>query len=322
MKIKASKLKLYSKLGSRASFGMATLELSKEYENLMVLTADVSTSAGLDRYRKTYPDKFLDTGIAEQNMIGIATGLATEGYDVITATFAPFQTMRCCEQIRVNLGYMDQKVIMVGLASGIVLGSLGFTHCSFEDIGVLRSIPNITIISPADCGETVKATAAALKYNQSVYIRLTGGSNASMVYKEDYEYEIGKAITLSKGNDVTIIASGTMVYQSMEAKKILELRGLSVGVINMHTIKPIDSSAIIEASINSKLIVTVEEHNIIGGLGSAVAEVLITLDTKVKQVMIGINDRYTKAAEYNDLLEEYGLTDKQIAITIQNNIKE
>ena len=143
-------IKMWSTIGSRATFGIAALELAKEVENLMVLTCDVSTSAGLDRYRKTFPEKYLDLGIAEQNMIGVASGLSSEGFNVVTTTFAPFQTIRCCEQIKVNIGYMKQKVCMVGIGSGLALGTLGYTHCCIEDIGVLRSIPEISIISPAD----------------------------------------------------------------------------------------------------------------------------------------------------------------------------
>ena len=185
-------VKLYSSIGSRATFGLVALDLVKENDKLMILTSDVSTSAGLDRFRKTYSDNYLDVGIAEQNLIGVAAGMASEGYDVITTTFSPFQTLRCCEQIKVNLGYMEEKIIMIGLASGLVLGNLGFTHCSIEDIGVLRSIPNLTIISPADCGETAKSIYAAIKHKNSVYIRLTGGSNNRSVFLKDYEFKIGK----------------------------------------------------------------------------------------------------------------------------------
>jgi transketolase len=310
--MKPAQIKMYAKMGSRASFGMAAFELAKEMDNLMVLTADVSTSAGLDRYRKKYPDKFLDVGIAEQNMMGIATGLASEGYEVITTTFAPFQTMRCCEQIRVNLGYMNQKVIMVGLASGVVLGDLGFTHCNFEDIGILRSIPNITIISPADCFETIKATKEAIKHHQSIYIRLTGGANASIVYDKDYTFEIGKAVKLKDGDKISIIANGTMVAKALEVANILG----DTQVINMHTIKPIDEEAIVQAS-KTGYIVTIEEHNIIGGLGSAVAEVISKYNLKVKHLILGIPDSYTKAASYSDLLDEYGLTTNKILDSIK-----
>ena len=176
MILNSKNIKLYSSIGSRATFGMIALELIKERKNLMVLTSDVSTSAGLDRFRKNHSKNYLEVGIAEQNLIGLAAGMASEGFDVITTTFSPFQTLRCCEQIKVNLGYMKEKVIMVGLASGLILGNLGYTHCSIEDIGVLRSIPNLTILSPADCGETAKCIYAAIEHKNSVYIRLTGGS--------------------------------------------------------------------------------------------------------------------------------------------------
>jgi transketolase len=309
--IKPAQIRMYAKMGSRASFGLACVDLAKEIDNLMVLTADVSTSAGLERYRKSFSDKFLDVGISEQNMIGIATGLSSEGYEVITTTFAPFQTMRCCEQIRVNLGYMNQKVIMVGLASGVVLGELGFTHCAFEDIGVLRSIPNITIISPADPFETIKATKAAIAHNNSVYIRLTGGANAGMVYDKDYDFEIGKAIKLKDGNNLSILASGTMVKKALDVATKLD-----ANVYNFHTIKPIDEKAIIEAS-KTKYIVTIEEHNVIGGLGSSVAEVISKHKLNVKHLSLGIADSYTKASSYEDLLDEYGLNVDKIIQSIK-----
>ena len=180
--------KKWARVGQRATFGLVALELAKNDNSLIALTADVSTSAGLERLKKTLPEQFLDVGIAEQNMMGIAAGLASEGYHVITATFAPFQTMRCLEQIRVNMGYMQTKVCMVGLASGIALSTLGNTHCCLEDIAVLRGIPNIAIISPADCGEVAKAVEAAMKYPESVYIRLMGTANMPIIYKEDYDF--------------------------------------------------------------------------------------------------------------------------------------
>ena len=265
-------IKIWSTIGSRATFGIAALELAKKIDNMMVLTCDVSTSAGLDRYRKTFPNKYLDLGIAEQNMIGVAAGLASEGYNVVTTTFAPFQTIRCCEQIKVNVGYMKQKICMVGIASGLALGTLGYTHCCIEDVGILRSIPGITIISPADSFETVKALEASLKQKNSVYIRLTGASNNPMVYDKDYNFEIGKSIKLSEGKDITIFSTGSMVYNSLQAAKKLKEKNISSTVINMHTIKPLDTKAVEEACSSSKMIVSVEEHNVIGGLGSAISE--------------------------------------------------
>ena len=233
-------LKLWPNLGMRASFGLMALELAKLDKKLIILTGDVSTSAGLDRFRKTYKDNYIELGIAEQNMIGVAAGLASENYNVITTTFAPFQTMRCCEQIKVNLGYMKEKVTMVGLASGLVLGNLGYTHCCIEDVGALRSIPNLTIISPSDSLETVKAIEASIKHDESCYIRLTGGSNNPIVNKVDYDFEIGKGRILKEGTEVLLVATGASVSQAIISADELEKNNLSVCVINMATIKPLD----------------------------------------------------------------------------------
>jgi len=320
MNINERNIKVWSTIGPRATFGMATLELTKTIDNLMVLTCDVSTSAGLDRYRKTCPEKYLDLGIAEQNMIGVAAGLASENFNVVTTTFAPFQTMRCCEQIKVNLGYMKQNVCMVGIASGLVLGTLGYTHCCIEDLGVLRSIPGLTIISPADSLETVKALEAAVKLNKPTYLRLTGGSNNPIVYNKDYNFEIGKSITLKEGTDIIIFCSGTMVYESLEAAKILEEKNISTKIVNMHTIKPIDKKSIDEAK-NSKLIVSVEEHNIIGGLGTAIAEHKSTLKNFPKQLFLGIQDTYGKGGSYKFLMERHRLSANKIAEDILINLK-
>jgi transketolase len=296
MEINSKNIKLWSMIGPRASLGLGILDLAKSQKDLMVVTCDVSTSAGLDRFRKTLPDQYIDLGIAEQNMIGVSAGLASENFKVITTTFAPFQTMRCCEQIKVNLGYMNQKVCLVGIASGLALGTLGFTHCCIEDVGVLRSIPGLTIISPADSLETVKALEAAVKHKGPSYLRLTGVSNNPIVYEKDYNFKIGQAIKLRDGKDITIFCAGTMVHTSLQVAKILEKEKISCKVINMHTIKPIDEKAI-EDSCNSNLIVSIEEHNIIGGLGSAIAEHLSKLNNKPKQLFLGINDVYGKGGE-------------------------
>ena len=320
MEINEKNIKMWSTIGSRATLGIAALELAKKIDDLMVLTCDVSTSAGLDRFKKTYPEKYLDLGIAEQNMIGVAAGLASEKFNVITTTFAPFQTMRCCEQIKVNLGYMKQKICMVGIASGLSLGTLGFTHCCIEDIGILRSIPGITIISPADSLETVKALEAAVKSNNSIYLRLTGSSNNPIVYKKDYKFEIGKSITLNEGKDVTIFCAGSMVYKSLEASKILEKENISCKVVNMHTVKPIDKKAI-EQSCDSKLIVSVEEHNIIGGLGSAIAEYKSSLRKSPKQLFLGVKDTYSKGGNYKFLQEKHRLTAEKIVQDILLSIE-
>ena len=275
IEINERNLKIWSTIGPRATFGTSALELVKDYNDMMILTCDVSTSAGLDRFRKSYSDNYLDIGIAEQNMIGIAAGLASEGYNVVTTTFAPFQVARCCEQIKVNAGYMKQKITMVGIASGLILGNLGFTHCCIEDIGILRSIPNIQIISPSDSFETIKAFEACLKSDTSSYIRLTGGSNNPIINKKDYDFKIGKSIKLLNGSDVTIFCNGAIVDECIKSANILKNKNIDTGVINMHTIKPIDEEIILEEAKKTRLIVSVEEHNVIGGLGSAISECII-----------------------------------------------
>ncbi len=320
MNVNERNIKIWSTIGARATLGIATLELAKEIDNLMVLTCDVSTSAGLDRFRKTYPEKYLDLGIAEQNMIGVAAGLASENFNVITATFAPFQTMRCCEQIKVNLGYMRQKICMVGIASGLALGTLGYTHCCIEDVGILRSIPGITIISPADSLETVKALEAAVRLKNPSYLRLTGSSNNPIIYDKDYEFKIGKSITLREGKDITIFCAGAMVYQSLKAAKILESKNIYSRVVNMHTIKPIDKIEI-EKACNSRLIVSVEEHNVIGGLGSEIAEHKSSLKKSPKQLFLGVKDNYSKGGNYKFLLEKHRLIPDKIVEDILLNIK-
>ncbi len=314
-------INIWSAIGSRASYGLAMYEMAKNRDDLMIITADVSTSAGLDRYRRDFPEKYLDVGIAEQNMIGIAAGIASENLKVYTTTFAPFQTARCLEQIKVNLGYMKHKVCMTGLASGLVLGTLGYTHCSIEDIGIIRSIPNISIVSPADSFETVKTLNAFIHHDQSLYIRLTGGSPNPKVYESDYEFKIGKGIILNEGEDIAIVSCGSSVNLAMEVVKDLKnINKINAKLINMHTIKPIDAEILNEINDRTKLIVTIEEHNIIGGLGSAVCEALSDLNKKNKHIMIGHPDSYGKGGEYKFLLNKYGFSKENIIGKILKNL--
>lgn len=320
MDINEKKIKLWSAVGPRATFGLAALEFAKEFEDLMILTCDVSTSAGLDRFKNQFKEKYLDCGIAEQNMIGIASGLVSENFRVITTTFAPFQTMRCNEQIKVNLGYMKKNICMVGIASGLVLGTLGYTHCCIEDIGAIRSIPGLTIISPADSLETVKSIRAVLKAKIPAYVRLTGGSNNPMVYKNDYDFKIGKSIVLKDGNDVVIYCSGASVYRCLEASEILEKKKISTKIVNMHTIKPIDADEIKLNCKKAKLLVTVEEHNIIGGLGSAVSEVMSSLERPPKKLSLGVKDTYGKCGDYNFMIEKHRLSSDKIVEDILSSL--
>ena len=304
MKFDERNIDLWSKIGSRATFGMCLLEMQKEFEKLQVVTSDVSTSAGLDRFKKMFPEKYTDIGISEQNLIGVATGLSEMGFNVITTTFSPFQVLRCCEQIKNNLGYMKSKITMVGLASGLVLGTLGFTHASIEEVGSIRSIPNLNIISPADSFETVKSIYASLKQNKSTYIRLTGSQPNPKIYETDYNFEIGKAIKLRDGEEIAVLACGARVKDAIEASdELFKNFNKKISVYNFHTIKPIDQDEILLISKKYKYILTFEEHNIIGGLGSAVAEILSSIPkNKSELIRIGIKDKYPSGGEYNYLL--------------------
>mgnify|MGYP001387034000 FL=1 len=317
MNFDQKKIKMYSTIGPRASLGLFMLDLVKENPDLILLTSDVSTSAGLDRFRKSFPDNYIDVGIAEQNLISVASGLSSEGFKTVTTTFAPFQTMRCCEQIKVNSSYMKIKNCMIGIASGLVLGNLGYTHCCIEDLSIIRSLPNITVISPSDSLETVKAIEAAINHNTSTYIRVTGTSNNPIIYNEDFNFQLGKNILMNEGDDVCIFATGAILKEAIDAAKILEEEKISTKVVNVHTIKPINSKEIIEEAKNMKLIFSLEEHNIYGGLGSAISEVLTDNGLSSKLVRLGINDKYDKGGEYKFLKEKNGLTSNKIVQKIK-----
>jgi transketolase len=313
IEINSLNARIWSKLGQRGTFGISMKELGKSVENLMVLTADLCNTSGLSQFQKTSPDKFLNVGIAEQNLIGIAAGLAKEGKNVFATSFSTFAAMRSYEQIRIYLGYMELNVKVVGLAGGLAMGMFGPTHYGYEDLALMRAVPGLTVLSPADGTEVVKTMLALINFKGPVFVRLSGAMNNPIVYKNDYEFEIGKAITLRQGNDVAIIATGTMVFESLAAANILAENGISATVVNMHTIKPLDISVISKVCEDLRLIITVEEHGIVGGLGGAVAEYKSTLKESPSQLFIGLPDKFDKAGEYKYLLEKHGLTAKQIA---------
>ena len=314
-------IKIWSRLGSCGAFGQAALSLPEINDRVVMLTADLCTFSGLDRFKQKYPDHLFNFGIAEQNMIGAAGGFAKEGFVPFATTYATFAAMRCADQIKVNMGYMNLPIKLVGLTAGLSVGILGATHMSLEDVAVMRSVPNVVILSPADCTATIKATIAAAQLEAPVYLRLSGTMNNPIVYKEDFEFEIGKAITLKMGDDVAIIATGSMVHNSLRAAEILEQNGISAQVIDMHTIKPVDKDAIHNV-LKNRLIVTVEEHSVVGGLGGAVAEELALLKQRPPHLILGVNGAYPHAASYSYLLEQAGLTPEKIALKIETTYKE
>lgn len=320
MEITQKNARQWSRLGPRAVYGMALLELIESTDTVYALSADLGISSGLQRLINTYPDRYLNVGIAEQNLLGVSAGLAKEGMIPFASSFAPFITLRCADQVRMNMGYMHLNIKTVGLGSGISMGGLGNSHYGIEDIAFMRSIPGMTILSPADCGQLTKAICASAQYDGPVYIRLTGEAGMPIVYDSEFEYVIGKAITLRKGKDVALIATGSMVSIALQAANSLEDDGIKCSVVDMHTIKPFDAQTIEDVASNAKLVVTLEEHSIIGGLGSAVAQVLASNEQRAKLLILGLPDEYMKAGSYQYMLKECGLTANQIVDKIRNSL--
>lgn len=312
--------RMWSRLGACGAYGMAAMELPQLDDRMVACTADLCFYSGLDRFKQKFPDRLYNVGIAEQNLVGIAAGMAKEGYNPFVSTYASFATTRALDQVRTNMGYMQLPIKLVGLTSGLSVGILGATHMSIEDVAIMRSIPNVTIISPADCTETVKATLALANYDKPVYLRLTGPMNNKIVYDADYEYTIGQAIEVRSGDDIAIIACGPMVAVSIEAAEILEEKGVSCTVTDMHTIKPLDENYLSTLS-KYKMIVSVEEHSVIGGLGGAIAEYYSDKKEFAPLVRLGIQDYFAHAADYDTLITRYGLDSQQIANQIYQNYK-
>ena len=311
-------IRIWSRLGSCGAFGQAALVLPEVEPRTVILTADLCSFSGLERFKGQYPDRLYNVGIAEQNMVGIAAGFAREGFVPFATTYATFASMRSADQVKVNMGYMGLPIKLVGLTAGFSVGVLGPTHMS---LAIMRALPNVVILSPADCTATVKATIAAAGIDAPVYLRLTGSMNNPIVYKEDFDFEIGKAIELRQGDDVAIIATGSMVHCALKAAEHLEAMGISASVLDMHTIKPLDITAV-EAACKRKLLVTVEEHSIIGGLGSAVAEKLALKTIHPPHLIIGAPDVYPHAGDYVSLLDSCGLTPDKVAGKILETYKE
>jgi transketolase len=316
-----SKILQWARLGSRAVYGQALLELADSNHSIIAISADLGNSSGLDRFKNAFPDRFINVGIAEQNMIGVASGLAKEGFTVFASSFAPFISFRSGEQIRMNLGYMRHNVKAVGIGSGLAMGFLGNSHFGTEDLAVILAIPNITVISPSDTTEVVKAVIESSNFKGPVYIRLTGLPGDPIVNHSDYDFEIGKINELVKGNQVSIIATGSMVAAAVEASRILSDLGVSASVANMHTLKPIDSGYLEKLIIKRVPIYTVEEHSLVGGLGSTVASFVSEKDSSIPIKKLGIPDQYGETGDYAYLKNLYGLTADAIASRIILDIR-
>lgn len=290
--------RIWSRLGQRGTVcGVALPEIMEECRKSYVVTADLGYLSGLGRVKKEYSERFINVGIAEQNMIGVAAGLAFEGNVVFATTYATFITMRCYEQIRHNLGYQGANVKLIGSSTGLSMGMSGNTHYSYEDISIMRTIPNMTVISPADAAEAYMAIHQVAQHEGAAYIRLSGNLNSPIIYQENYSFEIGKAIILRQGKDIVLIATGASVAEALGACECLKEFDIQAKVVNMHTIKPLDTE-IIDACLEHDYIFTIEEHSTIGGLGSAVAEYLSQKRHHPRHIKIGIDDKFVHPGEY------------------------
>jgi transketolase len=310
--ISENEIRVWAKMGPRAVYGQTILALAENFPDLIALSADLGNSSGLDRFKSNFPNRFINVGIAEQNLVGVASGLAKEGLIPFASSFAPFITMRACEQIRMNLGYMQLNVKLVAIGSGLSMGFLGNSHYGLEDIAIVRAIPNITILSPADCVEVVKCTEAAALLPGPVFIRLTGAPGDKLVYEADYEFEVGKSITLREGNDVVILATGSMVSVALAASENLLEAGVSAKIVNVHTIRPLDHGMLKQIARDFRKVVIIEEHSKIGGLGSAIAETYMPYPVRPEMLHISLDSDFGPTAEYKYLLDYHGLTSESV----------
>lgn len=321
MEYKKVDIRTWSMLGQRGTFGCALEKLGEENHKIVALSADLCNTSGLDRFAAKFPERFINTGIAEQNLVGTAAGLADAGEIPFATTFANFAALRACEQVRHFMGYMKCNVKLVGLSAGFGMEYFGNTHYGIEDMAAIRSVPNIVIFSPADGMEVMKCVEAAAAHNGPVYIRLTGVMNQPVVHRENFDFEIGRPVELKEGNDIAVFSTGSMVYRALEAAKILEKEGIHVKVMDIHTIKPFDRSIVTSLDLQ-KLLVTVEEHSVTGGLGTVVAEELCFEKRALPLLRLGIGEGYKKAGSYSYMLEQHGLTAEGIAHKILEKYQE
>ena len=293
------------KKDTRSGFGAGLSQLGKENENVVALCADLTGSLKMDAFAKDHPERFIQVGIAEANMMGIAAGLTIGGKIPFTGTFANFSTGRVYDQIRQSIAYSDKNVKICASHAGLTLGEDGATHQILEDIGLMRMLPGMVVINPCDFNQTKAATITIAKHHGPVYLRFCRPSVPNFT-PADQQFEIGKAVMLNEGTDVTIIATGHLVWKAIEAGEQLAAKGISAEIINIHTIKPIDEEAILKSVAKTKCVVTCEEHNRFGGLGDAVAQVIIK-SNPVPQEYVAVNDSFGESGTPDQLMTKYGL---------------
>lgn len=309
----ADNISEWKRLGMRGAFGNIMIDIAREHEELMVLTADLTGSAGLGEYAKVCSEQFCNVGIAEQNMTGIAAGLAKEGRNVFITSFAPFVSMRAFEAVHTLVGYMHLNVKVVALASGTSSGIYGNTHYGMEDVALMRTIPGMQVLVPADCLEMAECLEHLAGYEGPAYLRLTGLPRSPSIYKESFPFEAGKSVLLREGEDAVMIANGHILHECIRAARPLSKAGVSCAVVDMHTVKPLDTAMLDEACGRYKLIVTVEDHCAAGGLGGAVAEYLARKDDHPPLLILGIEDVFPHAGTYSYVLQQCGLSAQTIS---------
>jgi transketolase len=310
-----TKFTFTEKKDTRSGFGVGLHELGKKNPEVVALCADLTGSLKMDAFKKEFPERFFQIGIAEANMIGMAAGMAITGKIPFTGTFANFSTGRVYDQIRQSVAYSDKNVKICASHAGLTLGEDGATHQILEDIGMMKMLPGMTVIVPCDYNQTKAATIALGDHHGPAYLRF-GRPNWPVFMDENRPFEIGKADTLIEGSDVTIIACGHMVWQAVEAEAILAAKGISVELINMHTIKPLDEEAILKSVAKTKCVVTAEEHQINGGLGDSVAQVL-SRNNPAPIEMVAVNDSFGESGTPTQLLEKYGLSPSDIVAAVE-----
>lgn len=306
---------IFGNKATRFGFGEALEELGSKDDKIFVLGADTVSSVAINGFQKKFPDRFVNVGIAETNLLGMASGLAVAGFIPFVSTYGVFASGRPWEQIRTTICYSKLNVKIGGSHSGLMVGPDGATHQALEEISIMRCLPNMTVLVPCDAEETKKAVMAAAYFNGPVYIRY-GRENVPVITKQETPFEIGKAQVLKEGNDVCIMACGSMVYESLMAAELLEKEGINARVLNIHTVKPIDTNAIISAAKECGAIVTAEEHQIFGGFGSAVAEVVVQ-NYPVPMEFIAVKDQFGQSGSPADLLKKYGLKDINIVESVK-----
>lgn len=300
-----------SKQATRDAYGLALVELGKENENIVVLDADLSKSTKTCNFKDAYPDRFFNMGIAEQNLLGVAAGLAAAGKVPFASSFAVFAVGRAYDQIRNSIAYPKLNVKIAATHAGLTVGEDGGSHQMLEDIALMRALPNMTVVVPADGVEAKAAVLAAAEYKGPVYIRL-GRSKVETIFDENYKFRIGKGVVVKDGSDVTLFACGIMVETALKAAELLASEGISAAVVNLSTIKPLDTALVIKMAEQTKAAVTCEEHNIYGGLGSAVAECLVE-NCPIPMERVGVEDKFGQSGLPDELLKAYGLTAENIA---------